>query len=283
MKVAYPRFNEVEIDPGPETNRRRELARLMTSGEQPQLAAAFVNRMWEHFFSYGFTRSADDMGPHSPASHPELLALLSEQFIESGYDIKQLVRWICRSEPYQLSSRLSGSNQSDDPALGELPAFSHMYVRSMTAEQTYDSFLTATKAHHVGAVDWTQAEQNRQQWLKQFVVAFDTDDNEETMAFEGSIGKALSLMNGPLIDKALNTSSGSFLGEIVKQRSSESDKIRSLCLATLSRTPSATEATAMKKLLRQASTTRDGKDHPDQAYQDLFWALLNSNEFATVH
>ena len=153
----------------------------------------------------------------------------------------------------------------------------------MTAEQTYDSFLTATKAHHVGAVDWTQAEQNRQQWLKQFVVAFDTDDNEETMAFEGSIGKALSLMNGPLIDKALNTSSGSFLGEIVKQRSSESDKIRSLCLATLSRTPSATEATAMKKLLRQASTTRDGKDHPDQAYQDLFWALLNSNEFATVH
>ena len=283
MRVAYPRFNGYDVDPSPETNRRRELARLMTYGEQPQLAAAFVNRMWEHFFGYGFTRSVDDMGPHSPTSHPELLAALSDQFIQSGYDMKQLIRWICRSEPYQLSSRISETNQSDDPTLGELPGFSRMYVRLMTAEQTYDSFLTATKAHHVGAVDWTQAEQNRQRWLQQFVVNFNNDDNDETMAFEGSIGNALSLMNGPLIEKALDTSSGSFLGEIVRQRSSETEKIRSLCLATLSRAPSATETASMKKLLRQAAASRHAHDHPDQPYQDLFWALLNSNEFASVH
>lgn len=280
MRVAYPRYNGYDVDPSPETNRRWELARLMTSGEQPQLAAAFVNRMWEHFFGSAFTRTVDDMGPHSPASHPELLAALSEQFIQSGYDIKQLVRWICQSEPYQLSSRFSESNQNDDPSLGELPAFSRMYVRSMTAEQTYDSFLTATKAHQVGATDWTQAERNRQAWLQQFVVAFDTDENDESMEFEGSIGQALSLMNGPLIDKALDTSTGSFLGEIIRQRSSETDKIRSLCLATLSRTPTPGEFSSMKKLLRQP---RYAKDHPEQPYQDLFWALLNSNEFASVH
>ena len=283
MRVAYPRFNGIDVDPSPETNRRWELARLMTYGEQPQLAAAFVNRMWEHFFGTGFTRSVDDMGPHSPASHPELLAALSDQFIRSGYDIKQLVRWICRSEPYQLSSRFSESNQSDDPSLGELPVFSRMYVKPMTAEQTYDSFLTATKAHQVGAADWTQAEKNRQQWLQQFVVSFHTDENDETMAFEGSIGNALSLMNGPLIDKALDTAAGSFLGEVVRQRTSDADKIRSLCLATLSRAPSPEEFLSMKKLLRQAAASREGKAHPDQPYQDLFWALLNSNEFASVH
>ena len=283
MKVAYPRFNDADVDPRPETNRRRELARLMTSGHQPQLAAAFVNRLWDHFFGSGFTRVVDDMGPHAPVSHPELLAVLSEQFIQSGYDVKQLIRWICRSDAYQLSSRFSDSNLKDDPMLGELPAFSRMYVRPLTAEQTYDSLLTATKAHQVGAVDWIQAEQNRQKWLQQFVVDFHNDDNDEAIEFEGSIGNALSLMNGPLIEKALETSAGSFLGEIVRQKSSETEKIRSLCLATLSRPPSAGELASMKKQLRQAATSRGGKEHPVEAYQDLFWALLNSNEFASNH
>ena len=167
--------------------------------------------------------------------------------------------------------------------LGELPAFSRMYVRPLTAEQTYDSLLTATKAHQVGAVDWIQAEQNRQKWLQQFVVDFHNDDNDEAIEFEGSIGNALSLMNGPLIEKALETSAGSFLGEIVRQKSSETEKIRSLCLATLSRPPSAGELASMKKQLRQAATSRGGKEHPVEAYQDLFWALLNSNEFASNH
>ena len=283
MRVAYPRYNGRDVDSSPETNRRRELARLMTYGEQPQLAAAFINRMWEHFFGSGFTRQVDDMGAHQPTSHPELLAALSEQFIRSGYDVKQLVRWICQSEPYHLSSRFTETNKGDDPSLGELPAFSRMYIKSMTAEQTYDSFMTATKAHQVGVVDWTQAERNRQQWLQQFVVAFHTDENDETMTFEGSVGNALSLMNGPLVDKALDTSVGSFLGEIVRQKSSESEKIRSLCLATLSRSPAPGELSAMRKLVREASRSHGGGPTASEAFQDLFWAVLNSNEFALIH
>lgn len=283
MRVAYPRYDSHDVDASPDTNRRRELARLMTQGDQPQLAAAFINRMWDHFFGSGFTRSVDDMGAHQPTSHPELLAALSEQFVRSGYDIKQLIRWICQSDAYHLSSKFSDTNQNDDPSYGELPAFSRMYVKSMTAEQTYDSFLAATKAHQVGAVDWTQAERNRQQWLQQFVVAFHTDENDETMAFEGTVGNALSLMNGPLIDKALDTSSGSFLGEVVRQKSNDGDKIRLLCLATLSRVPSASELSTMKRLIRDASHSRGGQPHSPEAFQDLFWALLNSNEFVLIH
>ena len=141
MKVAYPRFHGHDVDPGPEQNRRRELARLMTVGNQPELAAAFVNRMWEHFFGAAFTYRADDLGPHQPTSHPELFKFLSEQFVRSGYDVKQLMRWICLSNPYQLTSRFSSSNHADDPTRGELPAFSRMYVKYMTAEQAYDSFF----------------------------------------------------------------------------------------------------------------------------------------------
>jgi hypothetical protein len=55
MKVAFPRFNGQDVDPGPEVNRRQALANLLTTSNQPQLAAAFVNRMWAHFFGAGFT------------------------------------------------------------------------------------------------------------------------------------------------------------------------------------------------------------------------------------
>jgi hypothetical protein len=91
-------------------------------------------------------------------------------------------------------------------------------------------------------------------------------------------------MNGPLIEKALETSAGSFLGEVVRQKGTEVEKIRLLCLATLSRSPSPAEITSMKKLLRPAVlSSRHGKDLLVESYQDLFWALLNSNEFASIH
>ena len=288
MRVAYPRFNGHDVDAGPETNRRAALARLMTEGDQPQLAATFVNRVWSHFFGEGFTPTVDDIGPHSPASHPELLALLTRQFVRSGYDTKQLVRWICNSEPYQLSSRFGDKNQTDDPTEGQPPQFSHMYVKAMTAEQMYDSFVVATKANCAGGVDWTQAEAQRQQWLSQFVINYETDENDETMQFGGTMGQALSLMNGSLVEKALEISPGTFLDEVVRKKTDEKEKIRQLCLAVLSRQPSPSELAAMRKLVRDDSASRGSKNASKHAagaegYQDLFWALLNSNEFALVH
>ncbi len=288
MRVAFPRFHGESVDPSPETNRRATLARLMTEGNQPQLAGAYVNRIWEHFLGHGFTSSADDIGPHSPASHPELLSLLARQFIRSGYDTKQLVRWICTSEPYQLSSRFGSGNQSDDPVEGQLPAFSRMYVKSMTPEQVYDSFVIATKAHLAGGVDWEQAEVQRQRWLAQFVVDYNTDENEEAMELDGNLVQALTLMNGQLVEKALETSPGTFLGDVVRSRTDEKEKIREMCLAVLSRPPTTFELAQMRKLVRQdtmqiAARGAQRQLAESEGYQDLFWALLNSNEFSVVH
>ena len=288
MRVAFPRFHGEAIDPSPETNRRAKLARLMTEGDQPQLAAAYVNRVWEHFFGRGFTPSADDIGPHSPASHPELLDLLARQFIRSGYDTKQLVRWICQSEPYQLTSRFGADNRDDDPVEGQLPLFSRMYVKSMSPEQVYDSFVIATKAHQAGGVDWEQAESSRQRWLSQFVVDYNTDENEEAMELDGNLVQALTLMNGKLVEKALETTPGTFLGEVVRRRGDEKEKIRELCLAVLSRPPTVPELASMRKLVRQdvaqiASRGTNRQEAEVDGYQDLLWALLNSNEFSVVH
>ncbi|MCH7688839.1 MAG: DUF1549 domain-containing protein, partial [Planctomycetes bacterium] len=72
MEVAYPKFFGAGITKNEETDRRVKLAKLMTQEDQPYIARAMVNRMWGHFFGYGFTRPVDDMGPQNPASHPEL-------------------------------------------------------------------------------------------------------------------------------------------------------------------------------------------------------------------
>jgi hypothetical protein len=276
MKAVYPRYQGQKVSAEPELNRRRELARLMVEEDGDQLAAAFINRTWRHFFGYGFTRQIDDMGPHNPPSHPELLAGLSAAFRQSGYDIKQLTRWICLSDPYQLSSRFHDSNKIDDPDRGETPLFSRVYPQPMTVEQLYDSFLVATKAHQHKAADWTAAESQRQEWLAQFIVSFQTEENDEANTFEGTVTQALTLMNGPLIEKALETSSGTYLGEVVRAPGGETEKIEQLCLAALSRKPSAKELAAMHRMLKKSSTGVEG-------YQDLFWALLNSNEFSVTY
>jgi len=276
MKAVYPRYHGQDISPDPSVNRRQELARLMTEDDGAQLAAAFVNRTWQHFFGYGFTRPVDDMGPHNPASHPELLAELATEFRQSGYDIKQLTRWICLSEPYQLSSRFDETNQLDNPERGEVALFSRVYPRPMTVEQLYDSFLVATKAHQAHAADWTQAEAQRQAWLQQFIVSFQTEENDEANTFDGTVTQALTLMNGPLIDKALEPSAGTYLAEVLRKPGNDTEKIEQLCLAALSRKPSPRELTAMHKLVRKSPGNVEG-------YQDLFWALLNSNEFSVTY
>ncbi|MFQ5732982.1 MAG: DUF1549 domain-containing protein, partial [Planctomycetaceae bacterium] len=146
IRAVYPRFGETQIDPSPQVNRRAELARLLFESENRQVARAMVNRMWAHFFGYGFTRPIDDMGPHNPPTHPELLDRLTDEFVASGYDVKRLIRWICNSRAYQLTSRFNDDNLLDHPAKGHLPLFSRMYVKQMSPEQLYDSLLVATKA-----------------------------------------------------------------------------------------------------------------------------------------
>lgn len=276
MQVAYPTFFEQKVEPGEGVNRREALAKLMTEGETPLIARAMVNRMWGHFFGFGFTKPVDDMGPHNPPSHPELLDRLSAEFVKSGYDLKQLIRWIANCEAYNLTSRSGKKNESDNPLAGETPLFSKVYLKPLEAEQLYDSLIIATNAHKSGRSSWEQADQQRAQWMQQFVVAFGNDENEESTTFNGTIPQALMMMNGELVQSALSAKKGSYLETVLAERSSDVQKVQKLYLTALSRTPSKRELSAAQKLL---------KTNPDKlaAYQDLFWALLNSNEFIMNH
>jgi len=272
MKVAYPRYHGIDVDREPSTNRRKELAKLILQGEHTEVAEAMVNRMWSQFFGYGFVKPVDDMGPHNAPSHPAALERLTKEFVKSGYDMKQLVRWICNTEAYSLTSKFNDKNQKDNPSAGEPQLFSHLYVKSMNVEQLYDSLLIATNADKAGTGSDDKVNANRQQWLRRFVVAFGTDENDESTSFDGTIPQALMMMNGELVQKALKGETGSRLHKIINGKGSPNLKIRQLYLVSLCRQPSRAEITKAEVVLRGAKT-------PLEAYQDLYWALLNSNEF----
>ncbi|HEV3344040.1 MAG TPA: DUF1553 domain-containing protein, partial [Pirellulales bacterium] len=287
MRVAYPIYAGHKIDPGPSVNRRRELARLIAKEDDRQVALAFVNRTWQHFFGYGFTRPVDDMGPHNPPSNPEVLERLADEFIASGYDLRQLCRWIVSTDAYQRTSVLRPENRSDDPANGAPAGFSRVYLKAMTAEELYDSLLLATRAKSSARTDWNDAGRRRQDWVRQFVMSYGTDENDEATVPAGSISQALVMMNDSIVRSALAVEPGTLLGDVVRARVSDSTKIRRLCRSALSRDPRPAEVNAaleqLKAEVSEAETEKARQLAEARALQDIFWAFLNANEFAFVH
>jgi hypothetical protein len=237
---------------------------------------AIANRMWAHFLGYGFTKPVDDIGPHNTPSHPELLDGLGTAFRDAGFDLKRLVRWIVLSEPYGLSSRIASRNQSDDPALGARPMFSRFYMRQMEAEELYESLLVATAAD--STLSNARRDQMKQRWLRQFTTAFGTDENDEATSFNGSIPQALTLMNGELVRRATGAQPGSMLYRVAKDPELDNaERIRYLYQAALGRMPTRQELNISNDLL----VVRGG--NVGEALQDIWWALLNTNEFILNH
>lgn len=274
--IAFPRFVDGrKISQGTDVLRRAELAKLISDPKNEALSKAFVNRMWAHFLGRGFVNPVDDFGPHNQPSHPEVLDRLASDFRESGYDIKKLCRWIAATQAYQLSSMVGGKGkvtEKDDSLFASMP------LRPMTPEQLFDSLLTATSAHKAGAGD--DGHRRRDAWLRQFTFAFANDEAEESTSFQGTIPQALMMMNGELMQEALSGKPGSFLGEVCARAghvsSPERYMVESIYLAALSRRPTAGE-------LHQAGLYLERFPDSMQVLQDLFWALLNSNEFILIH
>ncbi len=256
-----------------EVNRREELGRLMMNSEF--LDKMIVNRMWSIFLGHGFTKPVDDLGPHNPSSHPEVLKQLGEDFRKSSYNLKDLITWITLSRPYQLAAVLGSNNEIDDPSVGEMPKFSRFYLRQMSAEQLYQSLVAATEAKSSGSYE--EQERQRREWLAQFVVAFGTDEGDEATTFNGSIPQALMLFNGDLTRNATSTDAGGFIDRISKSGRSPQDRVNELFMAGLARRATKNEVSIASKLLVAR------KNDEKAMLQDMWWAILNSNEFIMQH
>lgn len=271
LRVAYPTFVDgtkiAKSGYVNEVDRRTELAKLVVKHEN--FGKAAVNRVWSHFLGYGFTKPVDDMGPHNPVSHPELLDRLGSEFTARGHNLKELIKWITLSEAYSLSSKSTTKNKKDDPSLGEKPKFSHFYLRQMQAEELYESLLAATRAAAEGSAEEQQAKKDA--WLRQFTVAFGNDEGDEATTFNGTIPQVLMMMNGDLTKTAL---ASNFMKQLTASQGTLKDKVDYLYMATLSRKPTPQEA----QIVLSARQVNEGG-----VLQDVFWALLNSNEFIFNH
>ena len=126
----------------PDDDPRQALADWMTGKENRYFAKSLANRYWKHFLNRGLVEPEDDMRETNPPTNPELLDALAKSFTDSGYDLKQLVRSICRSQTYQLSAIPNQFNGVDKQN------YSRYYPKRLTAEVLFDAVNQVTKSEH---------------------------------------------------------------------------------------------------------------------------------------
>ena len=121
---------------------RLQLARWLANSENPLTARVMVNRIWKHHFGQGLVRTADNFGRMGERpTHPELLDFLARRFVESGWSVKAVHRFILLSSTYRMSSRAEERAASIDP---ENRLLHHMPVKRLEAEAIRDSILAVS-------------------------------------------------------------------------------------------------------------------------------------------
>ena len=277
-------------------DRRRSLAAWIVDPKNPWFARAIVNRMWALMLGKGFVEPIDDLRPSTPGLLPEVQRRLEADFVAHGYDLRHLLRTICATEAYQLSS---------GPAAGSAGApWARFPLKPLAPEVLVDVLVQATGIEPVlEDVAGDDLERLRFRIRQEASFVFEVDEEAESADYEGTIPQALMLQNGPLAAGA-SAIPGAALDEVLALPGTDADKIRALYLRTLSREPSAAElarwtafvhaprdvvapgaprggAGLGKKLgkrLASRATTAEA-----QAYEDLLWALINSSELAFNH
>lgn len=116
VSPSLPTFLTSYSLPSDRRPTRLDLAHWLVDPQHPLTSRVFVNRMWKQFFGAGLSRKLDDLGSQGEwPSHPELLDWMSRHFIESGWDVKGLVRLIVMSRTYRQSSVSDLSRDELDP------------------------------------------------------------------------------------------------------------------------------------------------------------------------
>ncbi|HUE71903.1 MAG TPA: DUF1549 and DUF1553 domain-containing protein [Pirellulaceae bacterium] len=241
---------------------RAALAQWITSRDNPYFARAAVNRMWWHFFGRGIVTPVDDMHSANEPSHPELLELLSQQFADSGFDLKLLCRAITSSRTYQQTSR--PGDQADD----EARLFARMSIKVLSAEQLYNSLVAI-----LGPPAKTPSVNVRLGARYEFCQSFAGDGEGEPTRFDRGIPHLLRLMNSP---QFAGRSITALASRVQSSGQSADDAVEELFLTILSRRPTAAEIEAAADELANGNS-------PQAVYRDLAWALLMTSEFSLNH
>jgi hypothetical protein len=253
---------------------RTVLADWVISPQNPYFAKAAVDHVWQYFFGVSLMEPIFEPTDDSPPAHPDLLDELARSFVESGYDLKFLIRAIAQTEAYQRASvALNADNRE------QIQLFSRMPVRGMMPEQLFDSFAEAT--------DYRQQQNYNNMQFNQFglpdgpralfLAKFTTQDKR--IETQTSILQALYLMNGKFLADRVRIENNKSLETIATAPTSTARRVETLYLMVLSRLPRQDETAKLVRYIETGGSSGNSQ----QAVADIYWALLNSSEFMLNH
>ncbi len=264
------------LDISPYEDARQYLVDWMAAPENPFFAKALVNRYWKHFFGRGIVDPEDDLRVTNPPSNPELLDALAKHFLDHRFDLKDLVRTICKSSVYQLSSEPTEFNRNDQQN------FSSFYPRRLTAEVLYDAVNTvADTPSNFGTIPQgtTAVQLPDNGFNNYFLEVFGKPEAESACecerSAEANLSQSLHLLNSGDVQGRLQNGQGRAARFNREPDRPDAAKVRELYLAAFSREPRPEESEFILSRIADYQNKQ-------QAWEDVIWAILNAREFQFV-
>ncbi len=252
--------------------------------KNPWFARNIVNRVWFWLLGRGIVHEPDDLRPDNPPVHPQLLALLEKELIDSRYDLKHVYRLILNSKTYQLSSIPRSSRPEAASNFASYP------LRRLEAEVLIDAICQVTGSTE----QYSSAIPEPYTFIPEGQRSIALPDGSITSAFldmfgrsarntglesernnRVSAGQKLHLLNSSHIQTKIQQSSK--LRTILQSGSGPRELVSEIYLTVLSRFPTDEEL----KIVAAYFLPAKGNRWPPAV--DLIWALMNSAEFAFRH
>ena len=217
--------------------RRQHLAAWITSPDNQYFAKSYVNRIWGYLMGVGLIEPLDDIRAGNPPTNPELLDELTQKFIASGFNVRELMRTICQSRTYQLSMATNEWNADDKTN------YSHAVPKRLTAEALFDAIhrVTGSTPKIPGVAAGTRAAQIPDAGVKLpdgFLSNFGRPARESACECERTSGVALgpvmALVSGPTVGNAISDPQNA-IAKLVNEHGEDAKLINELFLRVLNR------------------------------------------------
>lgn len=189
------------------SSRREQFATWMTSPDNDYFAMSYANRIWGYLTGTGVIEPLDDIRAGNPPSNPELLQYLTNEFIQSGFNVRHLMKLIANSRTYQLA--LDTNKWNEDDKIN----YSHAKARRLPAEVLFDSVfaVTGSMPNIPGVPKGTRAAALADAQIKLqdgFLTNFGRPARESVCECERSnevnLGPVMALMSGPTVGDAIS-------------------------------------------------------------------------------
>ena len=273
--------------PKSEGSRREQLAKWITSKDNPYFAKSYVNRLWSYLLGVGIIEPIDDIRAGNPPTNPQLLDKLTDEFVKSNFNVQQLIKTICKSRTYQHSIATNQWNKDDDVN------YSHANARRLPAEVLFDSIhrVTGSLSRIPGLPPGTRAVMTVDSSVQVpggFLELLGRPPRESACECERSnamqLGPVLSLLTGPVLNDAIKDPTNR-IAKIVLAEKDDAKVVEELYLAILNRMPTEKEIKIGVEVLRDndaefARLSAEGKKREDAlaAYEKQFAQVVTRFE-----